>query len=124
MEDMVSFVLQNETEQEARWSGFVSTITERGPLNLVSTIVELLGKKKFSGSGLENREYGRRDPSLWLNDTPLPPKVGPKFADNQRSLGRYSSLANSSHGVSYILDQSVSFWTRGRASLPGYFLLI
>jgi hypothetical protein len=34
---------------------------ERGPLSLVSTIEELLGRKS-SGSGLENRDYGRRDP--------------------------------------------------------------
>jgi hypothetical protein len=32
---------------------------ERGPLSLVSTIEELLGRKS-SGSGLERREYGRR----------------------------------------------------------------
>jgi hypothetical protein len=31
---------------------------ERGPLSLVSTIEELLGRKN-SGFGLENREYGR-----------------------------------------------------------------
>jgi hypothetical protein len=37
---------------------------ERGPLSLVSTTVELLGRKN-SGSGLENREYGRRDSSRW-----------------------------------------------------------
>jgi hypothetical protein len=35
---------------------------ERGPLSLVSTTEELLDKKE-SGSCLENREYGRRDPS-------------------------------------------------------------
>jgi hypothetical protein len=35
---------------------------ERGPLSLVNTIEELLDKKS-SGSCLENREYGRRDPS-------------------------------------------------------------
>jgi hypothetical protein len=34
---------------------------ERGSLGLVSTTEELLGKKS-SGSGLEIREYGRRDP--------------------------------------------------------------
>jgi hypothetical protein len=34
---------------------------ERGPLNLVSTIEELLGRNS-SGSGLENREYGHRGP--------------------------------------------------------------
>jgi hypothetical protein len=33
---------------------------ERGPLSLVSTTEELLGRKS-SGSGLESREYGRRD---------------------------------------------------------------
>jgi hypothetical protein len=35
---------------------------ERGPFCLVSTIEELL-ERKSSGSGLESREYGRRDPS-------------------------------------------------------------
>jgi hypothetical protein len=34
---------------------------ERGPLCLMSTIEELLERKR-SGSGLEIREYGRRDP--------------------------------------------------------------
>jgi hypothetical protein len=35
---------------------------ERGPLSLVSTTEELLDRKS-SGSCLEKREYGRRDPS-------------------------------------------------------------
>jgi hypothetical protein len=35
---------------------------ERGPLSLVSTIEELLGRKS-SGSGVENLDYVRRDPS-------------------------------------------------------------
>jgi hypothetical protein len=34
---------------------------KRGPLSLVSTIEELLGRKR-NGSGLEIREYGRGDP--------------------------------------------------------------
>jgi hypothetical protein len=37
---------------------------ERGPLSLVSTIEELLGRNS-SGSGLENREYGRGDSLRW-----------------------------------------------------------
>jgi hypothetical protein len=37
---------------------------ERCPLSLVSTTEELLGRKS-SGSGLENRRSGRRDPSRW-----------------------------------------------------------
>jgi hypothetical protein len=41
---------------------------ERGPLSLVSTIEELLGRKS-SGCGLENREYGRKDPSRWPRGT-------------------------------------------------------
>jgi hypothetical protein len=39
-----------------------STWSGTGPLTLVSTIEELL-ERKSSGSGLESREYGRRDPS-------------------------------------------------------------
>jgi hypothetical protein len=35
---------------------------ERDALSFVNTIEELLGRKS-SGSGLESREYGRRDPS-------------------------------------------------------------
>jgi hypothetical protein len=35
---------------------------ERGPLSLVST-TEKLPEKNSRGSGLETREYGRRDPS-------------------------------------------------------------
>jgi hypothetical protein len=35
---------------------------ERGPLSVVSTIEELL-EIKSSGSGLENRDYSRRDSS-------------------------------------------------------------
>jgi hypothetical protein len=41
---------------------------ERSPLSLVSTTEELL-ERKSSGSGLENREYGRRDPSRLLRGT-------------------------------------------------------
>jgi hypothetical protein len=35
---------------------------EWGPLSLMSTIEELLGRKN-DGSGLQNREYGHKDPS-------------------------------------------------------------
>jgi hypothetical protein len=58
---------------------------ERGPLSLVSTNEELLGRKS-SGSGLEIREYGRREPSRFPRGTLCPQKVGStNFADNRRS---------------------------------------
>jgi hypothetical protein len=41
---------------------------ERGPLSLVSTAEELFGRKS-SGSGLEIREYDRRDPSRYPSGT-------------------------------------------------------
>jgi hypothetical protein len=47
---------------------------ERGPLRLVSTIEELLGRNS-SGSGLENREYGHGDPLRWPRDTLYPRKL-------------------------------------------------
>jgi hypothetical protein len=47
---------------------------ERGPLSLVNTIEELLGGKS-SGSGIEIREYGRRDPLRRSLVTLYPQKV-------------------------------------------------
>jgi hypothetical protein len=47
---------------------------ERGPLSLVSTTEELLGRKS-SGSCLENRDYGRRVPSRWPHGTHYPQKM-------------------------------------------------
>jgi hypothetical protein len=47
---------------------------ERGPLSLVSTIEELHGRES-SGSCLENREYGRGDPSRWPRGTIYPQEL-------------------------------------------------
>jgi hypothetical protein len=44
---------------------------ERGPPSLVCTTEELFGRNS-SGSGLENREYGRGDPLRWPRDTIYP----------------------------------------------------
>jgi hypothetical protein len=46
---------------------------ERSPL-IVSTTEELL-ERKSSGSGLESREYGGREPSRWPRGTIYPQKL-------------------------------------------------
>jgi hypothetical protein len=60
---------------------------EWGPLSLVSTIEEPLGRN-CSVSALESREYGRGNPLRWPRDTRS------NFVDKRRSFGRYSSLAD------------------------------
>jgi hypothetical protein len=55
-----------------------------GPLSLATTIEELL-ERKSSGSSLENREYGRGDPSRWSRGTLYSPTSG------GRSVGRVRS---------------------------------
>jgi hypothetical protein len=47
---------------------------ERGPLSLVSITEEQL-ERKSGDFGLENREYGRRNPSRWPRGTVYPQKL-------------------------------------------------
>jgi hypothetical protein len=64
---------------------------KRDPLSLVSTVVELVVRKS-SGSGLEIREYGRRDPLRWPFDTPSPQKFAlSSLTSGGRSVGVFRS---------------------------------
>jgi hypothetical protein len=61
---------------------------EQGPLSVMSTTEELL-ERKSSGSGLEIREYSRRDPSRWPRGTLRPRKLPlTLLTSSGRSVGR------------------------------------
>jgi hypothetical protein len=67
-------------------SGFNSRQT-RSPLSLASTTEELL-ERNSSGCGLENRDYGRRDPSRWPRGTIYPQNLAlPSPTNGGRSVG-------------------------------------
>jgi hypothetical protein len=62
-------------------------MVERGPLSLMSTTEEPLGRK-HSGSDLESREYGRKDPSRWQRGTLYPQKLALTLPTSRgRSVG-------------------------------------
>jgi hypothetical protein len=71
---------------------------ERGPLSLVSTTEELLGR---NSSGSRSRKLRTRQEEFVTLTTghSLYTKVGTNFTDKRRLLGQYSSLMDSDHGV-------------------------
>jgi hypothetical protein len=64
---------------------------KRGPLSVVNSTDELL-ETKSSGSGLESREYGRRDPSRCPNGTFCPQKL---TLTSSTSGGRFVGIVSS-----------------------------
>jgi hypothetical protein len=80
---------------------------ERGPLRFVNTTEELFGRKS-SGSGLEIREYGRRDPSLCPCGTIYPQKLAP---NSQTSGGRSVGIVSCRTQVTEFSLVTVRFWT-------------
>jgi hypothetical protein len=71
---------------------------EQDPLSLVRITEELL-ERKSSGSGLENRNNGRRHPLYWPRDTLYPQKLSlTSPTSGGRSVG-IVHLRTKSHGV-------------------------
>jgi hypothetical protein len=82
---------------------------ERGPLSLVSTIEELLGRKS-SNSGLGNREYGHRDPSDWPRGTLYTQKLAlTSSTSGGRSAGIVRSPTQAMELV-FIMTQECSYF--------------
>jgi hypothetical protein len=79
---------------------------ELGPLSLMSTIEELL-ERKSSGSCLESREYGRRDPSRWPSIRKKLELTSPTSGDRSVGIVRLDW----GHGVCIVLsNNSVPTW--------------
>jgi hypothetical protein len=78
---------------------------ERRPLSLVNTTEELLGRKS-SGSGLENREYGRREPWHWPSGT---------FYQQMLAL---TSATSDSHSVGIVRSRSQAKELLNRQNFP------
>jgi hypothetical protein len=79
---------------------------ERGPLSLLSTIEELRGRES-RGSGIENREHGRRDPSRWPRGTPYRQKLSLTSPTSCcRSVGVVNSRTQATEFSFFYLSES------------------
>jgi hypothetical protein len=89
--------------------------------SLVSAIEELLGRKS-SGSGLENREYGSRDPSHWPCGTLYPQKLALTWpTSGGRSVGRVRSRTQAKEFSFYCsFYMSVGLFIRQRQEQSAY----
>jgi hypothetical protein len=91
--------IQRSGLDSRRYQIFLVVGLERGPLSLVSTTEELL-ERKSSGSGLEIREYGHRDPSRWPCGTLYPQKLAVNSSTSGgRSVGIVRSRTHSTEFV-------------------------
>jgi hypothetical protein len=80
---------------------------ERSPLSLVNTNEELLGGKS-SGSGLEIREYGHRDPSCWPRSTLYPQKLAlTSSTSGGCSVGKVRSLTQATEFLCVCVSSSM-----------------
>jgi hypothetical protein len=86
---------------------------QRGPLNLVSTIEELL-ERKSSGSDLENRDYGLGIPCA-DHATPLyPQKLAPTSpTSDSRLVGIVTSRNQATEFVCLFRSTTLLFYLRG-----------
>jgi hypothetical protein len=83
---------------------------ERGPLSLVSTTEELLGRTS-SGSGLENRDYGRRDPQRWPRNTNYSQKLAPISPTSGGHLENVGPLTSHNPvGLHGLLREQLLLW--------------
>jgi hypothetical protein len=81
---------------------------ELGPLSLVSTTEELLGRRS-RGSGLESREHGRRDQLSLPRDTFYPQKFAlTSPTSGGRSVGIVRSRTQATESVSCLYKFHVS----------------
>jgi hypothetical protein len=81
---------------------------ERGSPSLVNTTEELI-KRKSRGTGLENRKYGRMDPSRWPRGTPYPQKLA---LNSTKSDGRPFGIVRSrTQNTEFVLFCSVCLKT-------------
>jgi hypothetical protein len=85
-------------------------VLKRGQISLMSIIEEVF-ESKSSGSGLEGREYGRREPTRWQRGTLYPQNLAlTSPTGGGRSVGIVRQRTQATEFSLFVLCEWITYW--------------
>jgi hypothetical protein len=121
---LFSLIALSRTASVVQWSWFLTTVPEarvqflalRDFLWSIATTIEELLRRNSSDSGLESRDYGRRELQPWPRDTLYPQKLALNSSTSGgRSIGIVSSRTKATSYYLLLTALGNQYWVLERS---------